>query len=508
MTSQILSNPSQGRVIPCATPPHSVETEAALLGSMVLDTAMIPIVQAILFDAYDFYKPANSAIYLAITDLHQKRKPVEVLTLQDWLRERGKLDLVGGVDYLLAVVDSVPSAVLADHYARKVKEYADRRRLIQHAEALVTDAYDGSVDLEHLVERCRHAADYPNRKARTAQLPALTCLADVEPKTVQWLWRQRIARGKLTILAGEPGLGKSTITLDITARVSAARGWPDCDDQDEPANVILLSAEDDAADTTLPRLIAAGADRGRIHIMSAVHMDPENPEAISSFTLTKNLPALEAAIMQLSPALVVIDPVTAYLGGTDSHKNADVRALLAPLAALAGKYNVAILIVSHLNKSAGASAMSRVTGSGAFVAAARAAWVVAKDKEDPTGGRRLFLPAKNNLGRDSSGLAYTLEDRGGVAGVRWDDEPVTVSADSALAESPESFGPKPARRDAAEEWLRTQLAGGPQAAKDLIEAATQGECIPRATLERAKAHLGIKAYRPGKNTGPWFWKLA
>jgi putative DNA primase/helicase len=167
---------------------------------------------------------------------------------------------------------------------------------------------------------------------------------------------------------------------------------------------------------------------------------------------------------------------------------------------------VAIVIVSHLNKSSGATAMNRITGSGAFVAAARAAWVVAKDPTDHTGARRLFLPAKNNLGRDSSGLAYRLEDQGGAAVVRWEEGSVSTSADTAHAEPHGQPGPEPEKREAAEDWLRHRLTAGPDKAKDITEEAKHAENISKATLDRAKEKLGVKAFRP-VNPGEWFWKL-
>lgn len=487
-------------------PPRSIESEAALLGALIVDGSQIEPVLKIMTGAQDFYLAKHVAIYSAIVELHETQKPTGVLEVKNWLADHKQLDEIGGLEYLVEVGESVPDASLAEFYAKSVREYADRRRIIDHALKIAVDASDPEIRPASLIERCTEVANQFNYSPLATQTPSLICLADVNPKPLKWLWWQKIARGKLTILAGEPGLGKSTITLDIAARVSAGLGWPDCTDIIDAEDVILLSAEDDAADTTLPRLLAAGADVRRIHIMSAVFTDPNNPKSISSFTLTKNLPALEEAITKLRPALIVIDPVTAYLGSTDSHKNADVRAVLAPLAELAAKYNVAIVIVSHLNKSSGSSAMNRVTGSGAFVAAARAAWVVAKDPEDHTGARRLFLPAKNNLGKDSSGLAYTLEDRGSVAVVRWDQVPVTMSADSALSEPKETPGPEPEKREAAETWLKKALADGPRPSSELFDEAKNGEGISRTTLERSKTQLGVKAFRP-TNPGPWFWKL-
>ena len=167
-----------------------------------------------------------------------------------------------------------------------------------------------------------------------------------------------------------------------------------------------LSAEDDPADTIRPRLDAAGADLERCHMIGAVR---EADGRVRGFSIANDLARLEAALAEIAdPALVIIDPITAYLGGTDSYKNADVRAVLAPLADLAARVGAAVVAVSHLRKSNEGAAILSVSGSLAFVAAARAAYLVIRDREAV--GRNLLLPAKNNLGDDKTGIR--LPDRG------------------------------------------------------------------------------------------------
>jgi hypothetical protein len=206
--------------------------------------------------------------------------------------------------------------------------------------------------------------------------PILISLADVQSRPIEWLWPGRIARGKVTLLAGDPGLGKSFLTLDLAARVSRGSPWPDAPDASAPlGGVVLLSAEDDVEDTIRPRLDAAGADVHRIKLLQAVRHNYRENQKEAIFSLVTDLPALEAAILAVPGCqLVVIDPITAYLGETDSHKNAEIRGLIAPLAALAAKYGVAIVCVTHLNKSGSGPAIYRSIGSIAFVAAARAVW--------------------------------------------------------------------------------------------------------------------------------------
>jgi len=168
---------------------------------------------------------------------------------------------------------------------------------------------------------------------------------------------------------------------------------------------------------------------------------------------------------------------------------------------MATTYGVAIVCVSHLNKGGG-PAMYRTMGSLAFVAAARAAWAVTKDKDDLTGTRRLVLPVKNNLGPDNTGLAYALVD--GV--VQWEADPVTVTADEALSLPASSTpGPEPETLEKAKEWLRALLAPNPLPATEVRKHAR--DCaISDATLKRAKQALGVDSYRP-VIPGQWYWRL-
>src|SRR6185312_5104437 len=168
----------------------------------------------------------------------------------------------------------------------------------------------------------------------------------------------------------------------------------------------ILSAEDDAADTIVPRLIAAGADCSKVHILEAVRKDDDDGHR--SFNLQFDLPELEKTLEQLDDAvLVIIDPITSYLGRVDSHKNAELRSVLEPLGRMAAKRHV-VIANTHLSKASGGSANSRVIGSVAFVNHARAAFIVTADADDP--GRRLFIPSKTNVGKPRNGLAYRIAD--------------------------------------------------------------------------------------------------
>jgi len=272
-----------------------------------------------------------------------------------------------------------------------------------------------------------------------------------------------------------------------------------------PGGVVLLSAEDGIADTIRPRLDAAGADVNRIVALEAIRSVDNGRESARTFDLSCDLAGLEAAIRSVEGCrLVVIDPVTAYLGGVDSHKNAEIRGLLAPLGAIAERHRVAVVAVTHLNKSNNGPAIYRAMGSLAFAAAARAAWAVSKDKDDPR--RRLLLPIKNNIAPDTGGLAYRIEALGvdDCPVVVWEPDPVNVSADDALAGDREEGGGRSERDDAAD-WLRDLLAQGPRPARD-VERDARDAGYSIATVRRAKAAIGVVSRKPAFG-GSWEWTL-
>jgi hypothetical protein len=339
-----------------------------------------------------------------------------------------------------------------------------------------------------------------------------TRASDIQAMPIRWLWHGRIARGKVSMLAGNPGLGKSQITAALAATVSMGGTWPVDRSRCEAGNAIILSAEDDPADTIRPRLEAAGADLSRVFILDAVvdGYRADGSEAQRGFNLKSDLSRLGRMLEEIGgAALIVIDPITAYLGETDSHKNSDIRALLSPLGDLAAKHGAAVICVSHMNKSGGGEALMRVMGSLAFVAAARAAFIVAKDADDPA--RRLFLPLKNNIGNDQSGLSFTVESAqvqspsGAIATSRiaWGSEAVTVTADEAMTQR----GDPEEQSDVhdAKDFLRGLLASGPVPTKQ-IQADATGAGYSWRTIQRAQKALGIEAVKDGMRGG-WTWKL-
>ena len=329
-------------------------------------------------------------------------------------------------------------------------------------------------------------------------------LADIQSVPISWLWPERIALGKLTLIVGDPNLGKSLLTAAMAAIVSKGYQWPVDKTAAPTGDVILLSAEDDAADTTKPRLEAADADCARIYLLQAVHAeDADGTQVQRMFSLKRDMVRLEELLSSLPECrLLVIDPISAYLDGTESHNNSDVRGLLAPLAALAAQYKIAVVAVSHLNKGSSGNALYRAMGSLAFVAAARAAYVVTKDEHNPQ--RRLFLPAKNNLAQDTTGLAYTVVTApNGAPVIAWESELITITADEALA-IPEPNEERNAT-DEAMEFLRDTLATAPMQVSQVQKEARQAG-ISEKCLCRAREKLGVRSTK-SDYAGGWVWGL-
>ena len=359
----------------------------------------------------------------------------------------------------------------------------------------------------------------------------MLCAADYPAERVEWLWPNRIPIGKVTLLVGDPGNGKSLVALDIAARVAAeeaVRGaWPDqkvesqetragsqkmpsgsglsAIDSRLPGSVLILSAEDDLRDTIRPRLDAAGADPSRIFVLPSVT------------DLRNDLAKLRAAIDRaLNCRLLIIDPVNAYVGPSDSHFHTVVRRVFQPLAQLAAEKGLAVLAVSHLRKQTGA-AIQRTTGSMGFVAVARAVWTVCRDAVQTD--RHLLLPLKNNLVANTDGLAYTItsanpalplgpgqgEDNFAPT-IVWQQDPVTTSAVEVLEPAKNSRGPEAAELKLAMDWLKEDLALGRKDSLFVCAEGTRGGGFSESTLRSALVALGGRTRKLGP-FGDWEWYL-
>lgn len=323
-------------------------------------------------------------------------------------------------------------------------------------------------------------------------------LADVQPERVEWLWHSRIPFGKLSIIEGLPGVGKSTMTIEIAARFSRGEmiGPRDCGAAHGPGNALFVTFEDGVADTIRPRLDAAGGDASRVYVLTGLEMngDPERP-----LILPDDMAVLRAAIRSHDAKLVVIDPLGAALSGrVDSWKDADVRRALAPLARLAEETGAAIVVVRHVTKSAGSNAIVAGGGSIGVIGAARSALLVDCDPDDAD--RRVLASIKNNLAKKPESLSFHLEDTGsGWSRVNWlgeshyDADALTRARGSSGRTSGDD---QPSDLQEAKMLLTEWLTGGPQR-KEALLALALSNGVSQRTLERAKKELGIRHAKHG-----------
>jgi putative DNA primase/helicase len=332
-------------------------------------------------------------------------------------------------------------------------------------------------------------------------VPVLRPLSDYAAEPVPWLWRPWISSRTLAVLDGDPGVSKSTLALDLAARIT--RGWdmPFCEDLHPrpPAAVLLLSAEDDPNFTIRPRLDAIGADVGRVHYFSAVSVAGDSRPPV----LPWDLDLVAGRVRDLGVSLVVVDPFTAFLSDEfDAHKDADIRRCLHRLAIFAREKDVTVLAVRHLNKLAGGPALYRGGGSIAIVGGARTAMVLGRDPDDPQ--TRVLAMNKSNLGPRPKSLTLTLEPTAGdVHRIGWKGQTDLGADDILWHDHGKSQGRPDESVQDAMTFLRNLLAHGPQAVK-MIRRDADDAGIAWRTLERAKVALRVDARREG---GVWLWVL-
>lgn len=312
-------------------------------------------------------------------------------------------------------------------------------------------------------------------------------------ETVAWLWPGRIPAGKLTLIEGDPATAKSTLSLDIAARVTRGAPWPDGTPGRHPAAVLLLSAEDGWGDTIRPRLEAAGADLDRCICVAARDVDGEYGPLRRPIVLPDDIAWIAGLTHTTNAALVVIDVLAAYLADRiDAHKDQSVRRLLAQLATAAAHTGAAVVMLRHHNKAVGGPAMYRGGGSIGLIGAARAAHAVIRDPDDPD--HRLLATIKSNLATEAPTWGYTLTDvpHLGVARITWDPAPDPRTATELLA------GGTSAALDDAVTWLtdwRKTHPGEVPSAQLTADAASAG--ISPTTLHRARKQLGLRSRRHG-----------
>ena len=325
-----------------------------------------------------------------------------------------------------------------------------------------------------------HRAEIPNRnyfKSIVLKEPSkpetvkIIRMSDVELTPVEWLWKPYLPFGKLSVLQGNPGEGKTYFAMHLAAACTNGKLLPNIMERMEPFNVIYQTAEDGLGDTVKPRLIEAGADLDRVLVIDD-----------SEVQLTLSDERIEKAIVENNARLVIIDPIQAYLGAdVDMNRANEVRPIFMRLGQVAQRTGCAILLIGHLNKAAGMQSLQRGLGSIDIAAAVRSVMFIGKLKHDPT--MRILTHEKSSLAPPGVSLAFSLGDEGGF---RWVGE-YDITADEMLS------GIEPQREtktQQAKDLICTLLAGGKQVLSEDIDKAALERGIPGRTVRDAKRELG------------------
>lgn len=334
----------------------------------------------------------------------------------------------------------------------------------------------------------------------------LICAAHVYQQGISWLWKDWIAKGKLHILAGQAGTGKTTLALSLATTISSGGQFADGFTA-KRGTVLIWSGEDGINDTLAPRLCAAGADLTKIHFIDSY----DDYYQKRSFDPATDMAALMLRIESIKDlSLIIIDPIVSAVTG-DGNKNGDVRRGLQPLVDLAFNLNCAVIGITHLSKGGqGKDPLERVTGSLAYGAVARIVMIAAKIKNGEN-TKRIICRVKSNIGRDDGGFEYKLEQMessvGLLASVAIWGEALEGSAHSLLAESVYGKDDEYAKSalENAKDFLSTILADGDVASLQIQEdAKNAGHSM--ATVKRAKEALNVIAIK-SKLDNHWYWKL-
>jgi hypothetical protein len=326
-------------------------------------------------------------------------------------------------------------------------------------------------------------------------------LAQVRPEPIDWLWPGHVATGKLTLIDGDPGLGKSLITLDLAARLTTGRKFPDGSACAGPGGVVLVGSEDGVSDTIIGRLQSAQADLNYVHSLDGISRAGASK---GPPTFPEDCCLLEEVIEESKARLVIVDPLLAFISSNVwSVNDQKVRGALAPLARVAEKTRAAMLLVRHLTKwGGGQRAIYRGSGSIGIIGSARTAFLVGRDPEQPE--MRVLACTKNNLGAPPRSLGFrVVADRESRPRIEWAG-PVEISAEELVQVPNYRRGELLAR---AVVFLEKLLSAGPRL-RDWAMRKTRAYGISSRTLDRARGQLGViskEVREEGQNV--WYWSL-
>jgi len=407
-------------------------------------------------------------------------------------------------DIITFLYDVGVEKAVKSHASILKKKYPDKNIFIASVpmEAPGSDITDYLTEREDkkkaLLDVLQTAEELIKPVEETEEYAHIISLNKIKPKSIDWLWPNRFPSGKISVLVGDPGSGKSYLSLYIASLITTGRPWPDFG-LAKKGTVILLTAEDGLADTVRTRADEMKADVSKIKILEGIKFSTETDDT-KLFKIPTHVQLLKKIIRQFGDvALVVFDPVTTYFEKTDLYKIDSVMGSLAPLSQLAEQEGFAVLLILHFNKDEARKAIYRTMGSMAFMTGPRYVWALSRD--DNNLDRRLLTPLKTNLSINPSSLAFYIEENKGIV---FEPEPVDITAEQALRKKEEKE--EPGAMEQALEFL-TQLFKDENhvPATEVYKHAEEND-IKLSTLKEAKKKIGIKSKKMGlAENRQWEW---
>ena len=477
--------------------PHNAEAERNLLGAVLVDNSHLHLAESTVA-ADDFFIDPYRKVFAAMQMLLSEGKLIDIATLHDVLKDDPITRHAGGPAFIAALADGIHRLAPVRQWARMVRDTSVLRIAAHVGQAITNDALEPQAKAAEVVERMQ------NRVAALGTLltghVAGVMASEIQIERVEWAWKARLPLGKVTVIDGDPGLGKSALTLDIAARVSTGNPMPDGTHGAE-GGVLVMNAEDGEADTIVPRLAAMRANLNRVRILKTI----SDPAGERQPEIPADLGTIERAALSVDARLVIIDPLMAFLSGaTNSFRDQDVRRALAPLATMAERIRAAVLIVRHLNKMPDGNPLYRGGGSIGIIGAARSGLLVARDPDDETGERRVLAVTKTNLGPCPTSLSYFIKSEAESIRVQWCGE--SKHQAGGLLAVPDETESRGAVEEAVE-FLKSFLADGPVAATEVRRNAKSAG-LSKRTIDRAKKLVAVRARRDGFGKGStWLWEI-
>ena len=469
---------------------HAFDSEKLILTALIREPSLLEKTPDLCVNALS--RPDHKRIFAIIADIWEDRKPESIDEFE--LAEKAGITLEELQNITNGCYRITPerffdlvSGLLRTRCVEKIVPLVGQ----EANQFLKTGEYD-PVALDKIRSLL---VEYDKLETGTGRGPKSIRLAEVEPEPVNWLWPNYFPISKINLISGDPGAGKTWFCLDLAARLSTGRHWPDGSPSSDSGSSLILSCEDGAADTFRPRLDKLKADTSKIFLLQ-IPLDLSSGAGRS---------ALISEIKHRNPKLIIIDPILDFSGKVNPNAVDQVRAMLTPLSEIAERARAALILTSHLNKSSVMQAIYRTAGSASgWVGKARAVFMVIKDKEDLEENgqyRRIFAPIKTNLGPiEPRAFFFRITDNPGLT---YEQVPSDFNLENLLSSDHRGQAPQ---LDEAKSFLREALKSGPIEAL-LVTRQAKEAGISKKTLERAKGVLDIKAYHEGGTHGRWIWGM-